>query len=323
LDERPPELAPQEPPNRHRLWQALSILAIASGALLAFGALVVAQAATVDPSLSLDRDTYLALLRTGGLLLIVGCVANAARAVVVRRWLPPTRYRGPSVLVLLLLAAALSVGASAFFAADALALTTGEGQASLLGTAVILTATQLALLLVTLLFVAWPRALPGWQLLPEEGLPRSILLGIGLAFPAWFAVSIVAALMAELLRQAGIQPQPEPSQQLLTVADPVIAVLATVVVAPVAEELFFRGVAFSAWSREYGVGRALLLSALLFAIIHASLVAFLPIFTLGLILALLYRRTGSLPASMALHATFNAISVGLALAERFHLIRLT
>lgn len=309
--------------RRYALWHWLSIAAVGIGLLLTLSMLGLAQAAAVDPSLRISRGTYLGFLVAGGVLLFGGGLANIARSLVVRRGLPVTRYRGPSVILLLVLAAALSIVASALFASDAVALTTGQGELTVLGSVVILTSTQLALIIATLLFVALPDALPHWPILPSEGLGRSILLGVGLAFPAWIAVSIVAAVAAAVLQQLGIQPEPEVSQQVINVANPVIAVIATVIVAPLAEETFFRGVAFTAWAREYGFRRALIASALLFAAIHGSLVALLPIFGLGIALALLYRRTGSLPASMAMHATFNAISVALVLAERFDLIRLT
>jgi len=47
---------------------------------------------------------------------------------VVRRWLPTSRYRGPSVLLLLLLAGIAAIGVGFFFPNDALVLTTGIGQ---------------------------------------------------------------------------------------------------------------------------------------------------------------------------------------------------
>ena len=86
--------------------------------------------------------------------------------------------------------------------------------------------------------------------------------------------------------------------------------MAIVVIAPIAEEIFFRGVVFNAWLREYGERRALLGSAVLFATIHADTprgtrwsarcVVTVPIiFGLGSALAIVYRRTGSLAASMA------------------------
>jgi membrane protease YdiL (CAAX protease family) len=87
-------------------------------------------------------------------------------------------------------------------------------------------------------------------------------------------------------------------------------------VAPVAEEIFFRGVAYNAWERERGPWVAVLGSAALFAAIHGSLFAAVPIFALGVTLALLYRRTGSLAATIAMHAGFNAISVAIALLVR-------
>ncbi len=108
--------------------------------------------------------------------------------------------------------------------------------------------------------------------------------------------------------------------------DPTVLILALVLVAPLAEELFFRGVVYNAWLREYGPRTALFGSAALFAVIHAnpqsgealigSVVSIVPIFGLGIVLALVYRRTGSLAASMALHAGFNAISVTVALLVR-------
>ena len=50
--------------------------------------------------------------------------------------------------------------------------------------------------------------------------------------------------------------------------------------------------------------------------IHTSLFSLVPIFVLGIGLVLVYRSTRSLPAAMAMHAGFNAISVTLALLQR-------
>jgi membrane protease YdiL (CAAX protease family) len=53
-----------------------------------------------------------------------------------------------------------------------------------------------------------------------------------------------------------------------------------------------------------------------------SLISLLPIFLLGLALAWIYERTGSLLAPIAMHATVNGISVALALLVRFDLVQL-
>ncbi len=94
-----------------------------------------------------------------------------------------------------------------------------------------------------------------------------------------------------------------------TWSTPIVLAIALVVVAPVAEEIFFRGIVYNAWLREFGVWRAIIGSAALFALIHGSIFVIPAIFGLGIALALLYRRTGSLPASMAMHATFNGITL--------------
>jgi membrane protease YdiL (CAAX protease family) len=75
-------------------------------------------------------------------------------------------------------------------------------------------------------------------------------------------------------------------------------------------------VVYNAWLRERGPRAAMYGSAALFAAIHTSLFSLVPIFALGVALALVYRRTGSLPATMAMHAGFNAISVSIALLAR-------
>ena len=97
--------------------------------------------------------------------------------------------------------------------------------------------------------------------------------------------------------------------------DPWLVVLAIVLFAPIAEELFFRGIVFNAWRREASRRWAYIGSAALFAVIHLSLVSLVPIFLLGLALAWVYERTGSLLAPIAMHATVNGISVALALAR--------
>jgi membrane protease YdiL (CAAX protease family) len=81
------------------------------------------------------------------------------------------------------------------------------------------------------------------------------------------------------------------------------------IVAPFGEEVFFRGFAYTAMRRRLGVLGATILSALLFALIHTSPMAIAPIFLIGVLLAVLYERTGTLAASFALHAVNNTVAV--------------
>ena len=79
-----------------------------------------------------------------------------------------------------------------------------------------------------------------------------------------------------------------------------------VVVAPVAEEVVFRGYLYGVLRRYGGRIPAILVSSLLFAAIHVHLPSLLGLGVLAVILCLLYERTGSLWSTIAMHAAFNA-----------------
>ena len=87
---------------------------------------------------------------------------------------------------------------------------------------------------------------------------------------------------------------------------PIGTFLALVVVAPVTEELLFRGLILRGFLANYGQGVALVLSALLFALIHVNPWQLLPAFTAGLILAWLAVETGSLVPCIFAHAVNNS-----------------
>ena len=80
---------------------------------------------------------------------------------------------------------------------------------------------------------------------------------------------------------------------------------------PFMEELFFRGILFPALTQRFGLQKGLLLSALLFALIHLHVPALLPILLLGIVLNLLYWVTGNLWSAIALHVLFNTISISI------------
>ena len=261
------------------------------------------------------------LLALGGLLLVVGLVLNAVRAVIVRGALPRERYRGPAVFVLLLLSIILGTVVALGAGQTALALFNG-GPLSITGTLLLITSTQIGLLAVTGGLVVAPRALAGVTLVGRLGLGRSLLIGLALAVPAWIVAQLLATLAAVVLQGLGFSPDLGVAETVIERGDPTVILLAFLVVAPVAEETFFRGVVFNAWEREHGTWAAVVGSAALFAVIHTSLFALVPIFALGIALALVYRSSRSLVATMAMHAGFNAISVTIAPLDRLGILTL-
>ncbi|MDQ2853520.1 MAG: CPBP family intramembrane metalloprotease [Chloroflexota bacterium] len=328
MDDPRPDEAPSADDSqilgRYRVLQLISVAMIAAGL-----ALPLAVLASNPRMLSSAQDLGdvqrlllpLLLLALGGLLLIVGLVINAVRALIVRAALPPKRYRGPAIFVLLLLAVILGTIVSLGAAGTALALTNGD-PLSPGGTLLLLTSTQIGLAVVAGGLVLAPGALAGLRVTPPSGLGRSILIGVGMAVPAWIGANVLAYLASLALEAIGVKPDNLILDTFLNNADPTVIVVAFVLVAPVAEELFFRGVVYNAWLRERGPRAAVVGSAALFAAIHASLYSLVPIFVLGVALALVYRSTRSLPASMAMHAGFNAISVGIALLARAGILSL-
>jgi membrane protease YdiL (CAAX protease family) len=93
--------------------------------------------------------------------------------------------------------------------------------------------------------------------------------------------------------------------------------LVVVGIAPVVEELVYRGVIYRAFRDRAGVGLGIAGSALVFALAHFEPDHFLPLLLIGAMLAWISERAGSLWPAIALHAFYNALSLGLYLAGSF------
>ncbi len=78
----------------------------------------------------------------------------------------------------------------------------------------------------------------------------------------------------------------------------------TIVLAPFFEELLFRGILFQLWRKMWGFTEGIFLSSLLFGLIHPDIPGSL---LFGLVMCLLYARTGSLLIPFVCHAAYNTI----------------
>lgn len=78
---------------------------------------------------------------------------------------------------------------------------------------------------------------------------------------------------------------------------------------PVAEEIFFRGFMYGALKRISGATGAIIVTSVIFAALHAHLAGFFPIFALGLLLAYMYEKTGSLVTPVTIHVVHNLAMV--------------
>jgi membrane protease YdiL (CAAX protease family) len=89
-----------------------------------------------------------------------------------------------------------------------------------------------------------------------------------------------------------------------------VAILGVAVIAgaPISEELFFRGFVFGGLRRRLGFLPPALLTGSLFSVAHLQLGLIIPFSLIGMVLSLVYERTGSIWFNIALHVIFNTAS---------------
>lgn len=85
-------------------------------------------------------------------------------------------------------------------------------------------------------------------------------------------------------------------------------ILAVVVVAPIVEEIIFRGLILRGFLKHYSVRKSILLSSLLFGIVHMNPWQFVTAFAAGIILGWWYVRTKSIVTPILGHALNNGMS---------------
>lgn len=157
-----------------------------------------------------------------------------------------------------------------------------------------------------------------WKL---AGIPRAFnLLGLRRAKPRQFGLALLVLLgyylLAVLFSTLVLTPEQEDIAKQLGLRDgnPAIVVLAIVmiaVVAPVAEEIFFRGMLFAGLRTRFSLWPAAIVSGLAFGIPHVTSgpTAAIPLSVFGIALAWIYNRTGSIWPCILIHALNNGIAL--------------
>ena len=85
--------------------------------------------------------------------------------------------------------------------------------------------------------------------------------------------------------------------------------ITAVIVAPLAEEVFFRGFLFTGISKRWGYSWGVIVSGALFAVAHVGSGGLAPIFILGMLLAWLYIKTDSLWPCILAHFAYNSLAL--------------
>lgn len=112
-----------------------------------------------------------------------------------------------------------------------------------------------------------------------------------------------------LLRRLGLPHEPQDLIAVFGAVQSPVVLLAMIavacVVAPINEELLFRGVIYRGIRQRFGRAPALVASGLLFGLLHANWAGFLPLALLGAALALAYEHSGDIRVPIVAHALFN------------------
>lgn len=88
-------------------------------------------------------------------------------------------------------------------------------------------------------------------------------------------------------------------------------------IAPIKEEMFFRGMIYPPLRKALGRGKGMLVTGLFFAALHFDLVRLLPLFIGGVVLSWLYERSSSIWPSIVAHGTWNGLMAIALLIQRF------
>ena len=272
------------------------------------------------------------------LLIGVGGIALSGASALQRRVdTPAAGWRGPGPLAIFWTTIPWALLAQLLVAALLTALGAATALSTPLGTLALAAASNLATVLIVGLVVvgsgavrwrdlilATPAASPKTLPPPDRrgGLARDLFWGVALALPILSAAGLFATLV---MNGTGLSA-PVVLPPTMNAVDLAANVLTAGLIAPIGEELLYRGVIAQAWARQSSARRAILFSAIVFAFAHtltvggtsvgdgASLaaVAFVVRLPLGIALGWLWIRRRSIVATIALHAAYNLAIVAIA-----------
>ncbi|RJQ53697.1 MAG: CPBP family intramembrane metalloprotease [Actinobacteria bacterium] len=147
--------------------------------------------------------------------------------------------------------------------------------------------------------------------------PRAVGYSVG----ALVVLSLFTFAYTLIAGEAGLPTPPKTEVQILRwfglgPGGFALAVLVAVIIAPLAEEMFFRGFVYAALRERIGITSAIGVSSLIFALYHGNLWLIIPIMFLGMGLAWLYETQHSLGPPLLFHALNNFLGIVLIYLKR-------
>jgi membrane protease YdiL (CAAX protease family) len=272
------------------------------------------------PMALLERATPLALLAGTLLVLFFAFKVFLGRRLLPKEWEFDPPWTGVDVLDIAAIAILLLVALQFFFPKDPHTSTGAGTWAAELIFRVLLAAAILVIVRYRSQLLG--RDVRAFQAvgLRKNRLGRNIRLGVVafLCFLAFgFAIGYIQNWFVQHFELKVIPQQPvELMRSAHTLATQIALPILAVIIAPFAEELFFRGFLQGLLRKHCGSNLAIFGTALFFASAHTNVFLFLPLFVLGLMLGYLYDRTQSLAAPIAMHFCQNAVTLCVTVASR-------
>jgi hypothetical protein len=149
----------------------------------------------------------------------------------------------------------------------------------------------------------------GWAALGLRGF-RSWAVGMGCGL---MLLSMIFNLVYQaFLSLFDLQIQPDIAIMFNNTNFPLALLVGGAVLAPLVEEIYFRGFVFAGLRQRWSWQKAALISAGLFALVHFIPTSVIPIFILGFIFALLYQVSGSIWPAILMHMLTNTLALSAA-----------
>ncbi len=139
--------------------------------------------------------------------------------------------------------------------------------------------------------------------------PRALVLFVRFVPVIWIASLIWGGIIHLLDVKAPPQPLVTLFAEGGNILGMILLTLFAVVLAPISEELLFRGCLYRFLKSKTNIPFAFLISGTLFSLMHANLATFVPLMVIGILLAYLYEEEGNILVPMCFHACFNAFSL--------------
>jgi membrane protease YdiL (CAAX protease family) len=317
--------APTRPPGDRPGASIFTIEGRSAPALFVFGWLgsLLGVAIVFVAILSGGGQASTILLIFGLGLLSIGLISGAGSQGIERRERADLPYRGPSPL--LVFAASIPVSLLAGVGIGVPLHLLGVPLDGPFGALLSVSIQAVVYIGLVRLLVVDTGALD-WRAMAVKPLDRTALVEMGggalWAVPVIAITVVVSRILLGIFPVEPVSPLP-PTGQALGFA---LSLLAGVVVAPFGEEILFRAFATTAWVRGLGMGRGLVVGALVFAFAHVltvngssageafglAVVGFGSRVPVALALGLIFLRRRTVWASFGLHAAFNGILLVLA-----------